>query len=242
LNPIVVIPARMASTRLPGKPLADIAGQPMIVRAWRGAVRADVGPVLVAAAEKEIAKVIAEAGGKVVLTDPALPSGSDRVYAAVQQTDPDESYDAVINMQGDIPSFEPAILHDVMDVLSELGTDMATLANEIKDENDADNPNVVKVVAAWRSGSNQGQALYFTRARVPYGEGPFFSHIGIYAYTRPALAHFVELPPSALEKREKLEQLRALEAGMTMAVARVDKVPLSVDTPEDLRKARTLLK
>ncbi len=242
MNPIVIIPARMGSSRLPGKPLVDIAGVPMIVRVWREAVRADVGPVLVAAAEKEIVKAITDAGGKAMLTDPMLLSGSDRVYAAVQQTDPDEDYDAVINMQGDIPAFEPVILHDVMDVLSELGTDMATLANEIEDKDDADNPNVVKVVAAWRSDSNHGQALYFTRARVPYGDGPFFSHIGIYAYTRPALAHFVTLPVSALEKREKLEQLRALEAGMTIAVARVDKVPLSVDTPEDLKKARALLK
>jgi 3-deoxy-manno-octulosonate cytidylyltransferase (CMP-KDO synthetase) len=242
LNPIVVIPARMGSTRLPGKPLADIAGVPMIVRVWREAVRADVGPVLVAAAEKEIAKAILDAGGKAVLTDPLLPSGSDRVYAAVQQVDPDESYDAVINMQGDIPTLDPTALHSVLAALCAAGTDMATLVTEIQHAADYDNPNVVKSVVAWPAKANHGRALYFTRARAPYGEGPLFHHVGIYAYTRPALAHFVTLPPSALERREKLEQLRALEAGMTIAVARVDRVPLSVDTPEDLRKARAELK
>lgn len=242
MNPIVVIPARMGSTRLPGKPLADIAGVPMIVRAWREAVRADVGPVLVAAAEKEIAKAILDAGGKAVLTDPLLPSGSDRVYAAVQQVDPEESYDAVINMQGDIPTLDPTALHSVLAALCAAGTDMATLVTEIQHPADFDNPNVVKSVVAWPAKANHGRALYFTRARAPYGEGPLFHHVGIYAYTRPALAHFVTLPPSALERREKLEQLRALEAGMTIAVARVDRVPLSVDTPEDLRKARAELK
>ena len=242
MNPIVVIPARMGSTRLPNKPLAIIGGVPMIVRVWREAVRADVGPVVVAAAEKKIAKTIEDAGGKAVLTDPALPSGSDRVHAAVRALDPQETYDAVINMQGDIPAFEPEILHSVMNALSASGTDMATLATEIKDVSDADNPNVVKVVVAWRADSGQGRALYFSRNRVPHGDGAFFNHVGIYAYTRPALGHFVSLPPSALERREKLEQLRALEAGMTIAVARVDSVPLSVDTPEDLKKARALLK
>ena len=242
MNPIVVIPARMGSTRLPNKPLADIGGVPMIVRVWREAVRADVGPVLVAAAETKIAKAITEAGGKAVLTDPKLASGTDRVHAAVKQLDPEDAYDAVINMQGDIPAFDPGVLHSVMDALSASGTDMATLATEIGNEADIDNPNVVKVVVAWRAESRQGRALYFTRNRVPHGEGPFFSHIGIYAYTRPALAHFVSLPPSALEKREKLEQLRALEGGMTIAVARVASVPLSVDTPEDLQKARELIR
>jgi 3-deoxy-manno-octulosonate cytidylyltransferase (CMP-KDO synthetase) len=242
VNPIVVIPARMGSTRLPGKPLVDIGGVPMIVRVWREAVRADVGPVVVAAAEKRIAKVIEDAGGKAVLTDPLLPSGTDRVNAAVGQVDSENGYDAVINMQGDIPFFDPTILRSVMTTLCSSGTDMATLATEM-DKADVENPNAVKIVVAWRADNpHGGRALYFSRNRVPAGDGPYFHHIGIYAYTRAALAHFVSLPPSPLEKREKLEQLRALEAGMTIAVARIDSMPMSVDTPEDLRKARATLK
>ncbi len=242
MNPVVVIPARMASARLPGKPLADIGGVPMIVRVWRQAVRADVGPVVVAAAEKEIVKVIADAGGQAVLTDPALRSGSDRVHAALQQIDKKGAYDSAINLQGDLPAFDPECLRTVMTALSAAGTDMATLAAEIQDARDFDNPNVVKAVVAWNPEGVRGHALYFTRSRAPHGEGALFHHIGIYAYTRAALAHFVELPPSPLESREKLEQLRALEAEMTIAVARVNEVPLSVDTPADLEKARALIK
>lgn len=241
MNPIVVIPARMGSTRLPGKPLVDIGGVPMIVRVWREAVRADVGPVVVAAAEKKIAKIIEDAGGKAVLTDPLLPSGTDRINEAVSKIDSEDGYDAVINMQGDIPFFDPTILRSVMTTLCSSGTDMATLATEM-DKADVENPNAVKIVVAWRADNpHSGRALYFSRNRVPSGDGPYFHHIGIYAYTRPALAHFVSLPPSALEKREKLEQLRALEAGMTIAVARIDSMPMSVDTPEDLQKARALV-
>ncbi len=241
MNPIVVIPARMASTRLPHKPLADIGGQPMIVRVWRAARRADIGPVVVAAAEKEIAEVIADAGGRAVLTDPTLPSGSDRVHAALQQLDREEEYDSVINLQGDLPTLDPADLRLVSATLSAAGTDMATLAAEIRNTHDGDNPNVVKAIIAWHENGNRGRALYFTRSRAPYGAGPLYHHVGIYAYTRPALKKFVSLPPSALEQREKLEQLRALEAGMTIAIARASGVPLSVDTPEDLEKARALL-
>ena len=238
MNPIVVIPARMGSTRLPGKPLADIGGVPMIVRVWREAVRADVGPVVVAAAEKKIARAIEDAGGKAVLTEPELSSGTDRVHAALQQIDAQETYDAVINMQGDIPIFEPAILQSVVNVLCSAGTDMATLANELEGS-DVEKPNAVKVVVAWRTDKpDRGRALYFSRNPVPSGDGPYFHHIGIYSYTRPALTHFVSLPPSVLEKREKLEQLRALESGMTIAVARVKGTPMSVDTPEDLAEAR----
>ena len=241
MNPIVVIPARLASTRLPNKPLADIAGQTMIERVWRQAVKAALGPVLVAAAEPEIIDVIARAGGNAILTDPALPSGSDRVFAALESVDPDAGYDVVVNLQGDLPALDPRMIRAVADVLAATGTDIATLAAEIDDPADRDNPSVVKPVVAWGADGRQGRALYFTRATAPGGNGPLFHHIGIYAFRRAALARFVALPPSPLEQREKLEQLRALEAGMSVSIARVDAVPLSVDTPADLEKARAAL-
>lgn len=241
MKPIVLIPARMASTRLPGKPLADIAGVPMIVRVWRQAVAANVGPVMVAAGEHEIREAIEAAGGRAVITRPDLPSGSDRIFAALEATDREYAHDVVVNLQGDLPALDPAYIRAVVDALAATGADIATLAAEIDSDDDRDNPNVVKPVVAWDVGGDRGRALYFTRARAPHGDGPLFHHVGIYAYTRKALARFVALDPSPLEKREKLEQLRALEAGMHIAVARIDKVPLSVDTPEDLQKARTLL-
>jgi 3-deoxy-manno-octulosonate cytidylyltransferase (CMP-KDO synthetase) len=241
MNPIVVIPARLASTRLPNKPLADIAGQTMIERVWRQAMKAALGPVLVAAAEPEIVDVIARAGGNAVLTDPGLPSGSDRVFAALESIDPDGAYDVVVNLQGDLPALDPATIRTVADVLAATGSDIATLAAEIDDPADRDNPSVVKPVIAWEKDGRRGRALYFTRARAPSGDGPLFHHIGIYAFRRGSLARFVRLPPSPLETREKLEQLRALEAGMTIGIARVDAVPLSVDTPADLEKARAAL-
>ncbi|HWE05068.1 MAG TPA: 3-deoxy-manno-octulosonate cytidylyltransferase [Rhizomicrobium sp.] len=239
MKPIVLIPARMASTRLPGKPLADIAGIPMIVRVWRQAVVADLGPVVVAAAEYAIVAAIEGAGGRAILTAPDLPSGSDRIYAALEEIDPRGAHDVVVNLQGDLPALDPAYVRTVADTLIEAGTDIATLAAEIDDDADRDNPNVVKPVVAWEG--ERGRALYFTRARAPHGDGALFHHVGIYAYTRDALTRFVKLAPSPLERREKLEQLRALEAGMTIAVARVGAVPLSVDTPEDLQKARDLI-
>jgi 3-deoxy-manno-octulosonate cytidylyltransferase (CMP-KDO synthetase) len=238
MNAIVLIPARMASTRLPGKPLADIAGVPMIVRVWRQAVEAGVGPVAVAAAEREIAEAVEAAGGTAILTAPELASGSDRIFAALEALDPGKAHDVVINLQGDLPAFDPGAIRAVAEALDETGADIATLAAEIGDDADRDNPNVVKPVVAWEADGRLGRALYFTRARAPYGDGALFHHIGIYAFRRAALARFVALSPSPLEKREKLEQLRALEAGMTIAVARVDEVPLSVDTPEDLERAR----
>jgi 3-deoxy-manno-octulosonate cytidylyltransferase (CMP-KDO synthetase) len=241
MNPIVLIPARMASTRLPGKPLADIAGVPMIVRVWRQAMAAAIGPVVVAAAEREIAVAVESAGGSAVPTAPDLPSGSDRIFAALNIVDPDRSHDVVVNLQGDLPALDPADVRAVVDVLADTGADIATLAAEIDHDADGDNPSVVKPVVAWDASGQRGRALYFTRARAPHGDGPLFHHIGIYAFRRDALARFVALPPSPLERREKLEQLRALEAGMTIAVARVDSVPLSVDTEDDLRKARELL-
>jgi len=239
MNPVIIIPARMASTRLPGKPLADIGGVPMIVRVWARAMQAGIGPVVVAAAEDEIADAVEKAGGHAVLTHPDLPSGSDRIYAALQGIDPGGRYDTVINLQGDLPALDPAQLRAAAAALP--GHDIATLAAPITDAADLANPAVVKAVVAWAPGGQKGRALYFSRATVPTGPGEHFYHVGIYAYTRGALARFVELPPSPLETREKLEQLRALEAGLSIAVARVDAVPLSVDTPEDLEYARKMI-
>lgn len=241
MTPIILIPARMASTRLPGKPLADIAGEPMIVRVWRQAITTEIGPVVVAAAEREIMRVIEAAGGQAVLTDAALPSGSDRIFAALEAIDRECRYDVVVNVQGDLPALDSKYIHAVAETLAETGADIATLAAEIEDPEDFDNPNVVKPVVAWDADGRRGRALYFTRARAPSGEGPLFHHVGLYAYRREALARFVKLAPSPLEAREKLEQLRALEAGMHIAVGRVDQVPLSVDTPDDLEKARRLI-
>jgi 3-deoxy-manno-octulosonate cytidylyltransferase (CMP-KDO synthetase) len=241
MKPIVLIPARMASTRLPGKPLADIAGTPMIERVWRQAMAAAIGPVVVAAAEREIAAAIESAGGRAVLTAPDLPSGTDRIFAALQTLDPGAMHDVVVNLQGDLPALDPGNIRLVTETLSATRADIATLAAEIDNDADRDNPNVVKPVVAWDASGKSGRALYFTRARAPYGEGALFHHVGIYAFRRDALARFVSLLPSPLERREKLEQLRALEAGMTIAVARVDSVPLSVDTEADLQKARELL-
>ena len=241
MNPIVVIPARMASTRLPGKPLADIAGTPMIVRVWRQAVAANAGPVIVAAAEPEIARAIESAGGRAVMTAADLPSGTDRVLAALKNVDPKGEYDTVVNLQGDLPTLDPACIAAVLDALAVTGADIATLAAEIDDLADYDNPSVVKPVVVWDVSNDRGRALYFSRARVPQGDGPLYHHIGIYAFKSASLARFVSLPPSPLEQRERLEQLRALEAGMSITVARVGEVPLSVDTPADLEKARALL-
>src|ERR1700733_4442576 len=237
---IVIIPARMAATRLPGKPLADIAGRPMVVRAWQSAMDAATGPVAVAAGDAEIVSVVARHGGTAVLTDPALPSGTDRVFAAVEMIDPDGAHDAVVNLQGDLPLLDPVQLRIVKETLEKSGADIATLAAPITDAADFDNPNVVKPVVAWADDGARGRALYFSRARAPYGDGPYYHHIGIYAFRREALKFFVSLTPSPLEKREKLEQLRALEAGMSIVVARVDEAPLSVDTPEDLEKVRAV--
>jgi 3-deoxy-manno-octulosonate cytidylyltransferase (CMP-KDO synthetase) len=213
----------------------------MIAHVWRRACAAQAGPVVVAAAEPEIAEAIEKLGGRSILTDPALASGSDRVFAALKLADPDGHHDVVVNVQGDLPALEPSFINDVLSALAATGADMATLAAEIVDPADRDNPAVVKPVVAWEPDGKRGRALYFTRTPAPFGDGPLFYHVGIYAFTRTALAAFVGLPPSALEKREKLEQLRALEAGMTIAVARVDRVPLSVDTPADLEEARRIL-
>ena len=240
-NSVVVVPARLGSTRLPNKPLADIDGAPMIVHVWRRAMEAGVGPVVVAAAEREIAAAIEKAGGTAVLTDPDLPSGSDRIHQALARFDPQQSFDAVVNLQGDIPTIEPGPIRAALDLLSDPAVDIGTLAAEIAREEERHDPNVVKAVVPLAPGSRRGRALYFTRATAPTGEGPHYHHIGLYAYRRAALERFVALPPGILERRERLEQLRALEAGMRIEVALVDTVPLGVDTPADLDRARSLL-
>lgn len=240
-SPIIMIPARMASTRLPGKPLADIAGLPMIVQVLRRAQEADIGRVVIAAAEPEIVEAVREAGGEAVLTDPDLPSGSDRVFVALRSIDPDGLHDIIVNVQGDLPTLDPALIRRAAGLVGQEGVDISTLAAEIQVEEERTNENVVKAVIALPEGGSSGRALYFTRATAPWGAGPHFHHIGLYAYRRAALARFVSLAPSPLEKREKLEQLRALEAGMRIEVAVVDTVPLGVDTPADLERARAIL-
>jgi 3-deoxy-manno-octulosonate cytidylyltransferase (CMP-KDO synthetase) len=220
MNPVLLIPARMASTRLPAKPLADIAGLPMIVRVWQQAQAAGLGPVVVAAGEAQIVDIIKSHGGEAVLTDPDLPSGSDRIWAALQAIDPKGQHDVVVNLQGDLPALDPAQIKVVVHALARSGADIATLAAPIDNDEDKANPAVVKAVVAWDAAGQLGRALYFTRATAPTGGGPLFHHVGLYAYRREALESFVALPPSPLEQSEKLEQLRALEAGMRIAVAR----------------------
>jgi len=240
-NPIILIPARLTSTRLPNKPLADIAGEPMIVHVWRRAVESDTAPVVVAAAEREIVDAIEKAGGRAILTRPDHRTGSDRIFEAVERLDPDSTHDAVINLQGDMPTLEPASIRAVFEPLADQGVDIATLATEIVREDERRDPNVPKVVVGLAPGQRIGRALYFSRVTVPGGAGPHYFHIGIYAYRRAALARFVELKEGILERRERLEQLRALEAGMRIDVALVDTVPLGVDTPAHLARAREIL-
>jgi 3-deoxy-manno-octulosonate cytidylyltransferase (CMP-KDO synthetase) len=240
-EPLILIPARMASTRLPGKPLADIHGVPMIVQVWRRAVEAKAGRVAVAAAEPEIVAAVTRAGGEAVLTDPNHPSGSDRIYEALVRLDANGAHDIVVNVQGDLPTLDPQLVRAVVEGLQSSGADMSTLATEIREPSERTNPNVVKAVVALAANGREGRALYFTRATAPSGDGPLYHHIGIYAYRRKALDRFVKMAPSPLEKREKLEQLRALEGGMTIAVRIVDTMPLGVDTPEDLERARQML-
>ena len=240
-NPIVLIPARLASTRLPNKPLAEIGGQPMIVQVWNRAREADVGPVVVACAEQDIFEAVRDAGGEAVLTDPDHPSGSDRIFEALAKTDGEGRFDAVVNLQGDLPTIAPDAVRAVLGPLSESTCDIATLVAEITDPAERDDPNVVKAVLAMAPGAGVGRALYFSRATVPTGDGPLYHHIGIYAYRRLALERFVTLDPGVLEARERLEQLRALENGMRIDATLVDTVPLGVDTPAELQRAREIL-
>jgi 3-deoxy-manno-octulosonate cytidylyltransferase (CMP-KDO synthetase) len=237
---LVIIPARLASARLPNKPLADIAGEPMVVRVARQAALADVGRVAVATDSHEIAEVVTVAGFEAVMTRDDHQSGSDRVFEAATILDPDAKAGIILNVQGDIPAIEPETIRRSVLPLAASAADLATLAVEIVDEAEKTNPNIVKVIGT-PIGEGLLRALYFTRATAPYGEGPLYHHIGLYAWRRPALQRFVSLRPSTLEKRESLEQLRALEDGMRIDVAIVDSVPLGVDTPADLARARQIL-
>jgi 3-deoxy-manno-octulosonate cytidylyltransferase (CMP-KDO synthetase) len=222
---VILIPARMAATRLPGKPLADIDGMPMIVQVLRRAQAARIGPVVVATDDETIATAVDKAGGRAIMTRGDHVSGSDRIYEALNVIDPERRVRIVVNVQGDLPTLEPATLKAALRPLDDPAVDISTAAAEIAKDDERSNPN----------------ALYFTRATAPHGDGPLYHHIGLYAYRRAALERFVALPPSALEQRERLEQLRALEAGMRIDVAIVDTVPLGVDTPEDLERARRIL-
>lgn len=229
---IIIIPARMGSTRLPNKPLADIGGKPMVVRVMEQALKANVGEVIVACAEQEIKDAVEKAGGTAILTHPDLPSGTDRIYQATSHK-PQASI--IINLQGDMPLIHPALIQKVLEPLKNPAVDIATLVTPVNNAADKNNPNKVKAILA-----ENGRALYFTRSSAPHGDDAFYYHIGIYAYRRTALEKFVKSPPSPLELREKLEQLRALEAGMYIAAAIVDAEPLGVDTPEDLERIRKL--
>lgn len=240
MNPLILIPARMAATRLPNKPLADIGGKPMIVRAWEQAALSGFR-VAVAAGDPEIVEAVEAAGGLAVLTDPALPSGSDRIRAAVEAVDPDAAHDVVINIQGDMPFASPDLARACADLLArESACDIATLVAAEADVSDRTNPDVVKAVLALPEGQTSGRALYFTRSTL-YGDGPVWRHVGIYGYRREALMRFCATPPSPLEKREKLEQLRALEMGLQIWASVIADAPLSVDNPADLEAARALV-
>ncbi|MBU1271259.1 MAG: 3-deoxy-manno-octulosonate cytidylyltransferase [Alphaproteobacteria bacterium] len=239
MNPLILIPARMAATRLPNKPLADIGGKPMIVRAYQQAEASGL-PVAVAAGDPEIVAIIEAIGGRAILTDPDLPSGSDRIRAAVDAIDPEGDFDAVINVQGDMPFADPGLATACAAILhGEPSCDIATLVAIEADLSDRTNPDVVKAILALGKNERQGRALYFTRSTL-YGDAPIWRHIGVYGYRRAALNRFCAAPPSPLEKREKLEQLRALEMGMQIWAAVIDEAPLSVDNPADLKAARAL--
>jgi 3-deoxy-manno-octulosonate cytidylyltransferase (CMP-KDO synthetase) len=235
MSSVIVIPARMASTRLPGKPLADIHGRPMIAWMVELAQAANAGPVLVAAAEDEVAEAARRAGAEAVMTDPDLPSGSDRMHAALQAFDQQRRYDVAVNLQGDMPTMRAVDVARAVAALRD-GADIATLVSPSSDPADRDNPNVVKAIRA-----ADGRCLAFTRAGAPWGDGPIERHVGIYVYRRDALARFVAAPPSPLEQREKLEQLRALEMGMTIRADAIEDFPKGVDSPADLEAARKVL-
>lgn len=239
-RPLVLIPARLAATRLPGKPLADIHGEPMIAHVLKRAREAGVGPVVVAADSPEIAEAVTAAGGQAVLTQPDHASGSDRIHEALEALDPDRDFTVVVNVQGDLPTLDPAAIRASLTPLEDPDVDIATLVAEIEREEEKTAPSVVKMVGS-EIAPGRFRCLYFTRATAPTGPGPLYHHIGLYAYRREALERFVRLPPSPLEKREKLEQLRALEAGMRIDAVKVAVTPLGVDTPDDLERARAML-
>lgn len=240
MSNLVLIPARMASTRLPGKPLADICGVPMIVQVARRAREAGIGRVVVATDTQAVLDAVVAHGFEAVMTRVDHESGSDRIFEALGRVDAAGEASVVVNVQGDLPTIEPETIRAALAPLEHEAVDIATLAVEITEESERSNPNVVKAVGTEIS-PRRLRALYFTRATAPWGDGPLYHHVGLYAYRRAALARFVGLKPSPLERRERLEQLRALEAGMRIDVAVVDAVPLGVDTPEDLERARALL-
>ena len=239
---LIIIPSRLESSRLPNKPLADINGVPMIVRVWQIAVDANIGRVIVASGDTEISKAIQNEGGEAILTDPALPSGSDRIFAALERADPSKKHDIIINLQGDLPLLERSTITAAYDLMDNDHVDIGTVAAKIISPEEKLSPSIVKAIVAWNNDEITGRALYFTRAPAPTGDGPMYHHIGLYTYKRHALERFVKLPISPLEQQEKLEQLRALENGMRIDIALVDTVPFGVDTPEDLEKAKLLIK
>ncbi|MBZ9992421.1 3-deoxy-manno-octulosonate cytidylyltransferase [Mesorhizobium sp. BH1-1-4] len=240
MSTLILIPARMASTRLPGKPLADIAGAPMIVHVARRAAEAGLGRVVVATDTQSVAEAVRAHGFEAVMTRIDHESGSDRIHEALLTLDPRGEVDTIVNVQGDLPTIDPAIIAASLRPFEDISVDIATLGVEIVREAEKTNPNVVKIVGSPLSGTRL-RALYFTRATAPWGEGPLYHHVGLYAYRRAALERFVALKPSPLERRERLEQLRALEAGMRIDAEIVQSLPLGVDTPEDLDRARQIL-
>ena len=240
MTTLILIPARMASTRLPGKPLADIGGRPMIVHVAARASESGIGRVVVATDAPAIFDAVRNNGFEAVMTRADHESGSDRIFEALQRLDPNREVDVVVNVQGDLPTVEPGVIRSALAPLEEAAVDIATLGVEIVRDEEKTNPNVVKIVGSPLNESRL-RALYFTRATAPAGEGPLYHHVGLYAYRRAALERFVSLAPSYLERREKLEQLRAIEAGMRIDAEIVRSVPLGVDTQDDLERARTLL-
>jgi 3-deoxy-manno-octulosonate cytidylyltransferase (CMP-KDO synthetase) len=237
---LILIPARLASTRLPGKPLLDIAGEPMIVHVMRRAQAARLGEVVVATDSEVVAACVEKAGGRAVMTRADHASGSDRIFEALAVADAQRKSAIIVNVQADLPTIAPSDIAAAIAPLADPAVDIATLAAEITRAQERTDPNVVKLVGT-PVGERRLRALYFTRAAAPAGEGPLYHHIGLYAFRRRALERFVALPPAPLEQREKLEQLRALEAGMRIDATIVDSVPLGVDTPADLERARELL-
>lgn len=234
LNPIILIPARMKAYRFPGKPLADISGKPMILRVLEQAKKTGISNICVAAGDMEIKEVIEEAGFSCILTDPDHPSGSDRIFEAIQKIDPKGHHEIILNLQGDLPVINPQILLDLVSILQNPDVDIATPVTPFGKHEDPKDPNRVKAAISWNKDRKQGRAIYFSRGLIPYNTEEYYHHIGIYAYRRSTLEKFISLPVGVLEKQEGLEQLRALEAGMWIEAVAVKEAPLSVDTKEDL--------